>query len=121
MSKVFGKATVLADGEQLPIDRPAKLELGGVRRNVVTGSEVHGFAEESLPSVVEVEATIKSGQSLKAWGDIDNATITFEMDTGQTYILRNAWVENPPVATAGEGGRVPLRFVSTSCEELANG
>lgn len=118
MSKVLGRATVKVDGEVLLIDNGAKLAFGGVTRKVVKGTEIHGYAEEAMEPSVEVAATVDKDSSLKAWADIADATVTFECDTGQVYILKNAWLENPPEVTAGEGGRVPLKFVAKVCEEM---
>ena len=44
--------------------------------------------------------------------------MTFECDTGQTYVQRNAWCVNPPVATDGGGGTVPLQFEGPPAEEM---
>lgn len=119
--RVLGRATVRVDGKPLLVAAAAKLNLGGVQRNTVKGTEVHGFAEEPMEAFVEVEATIKKGQSAKEWGEVENATVMFEADTGQVWTLRNAWQANAVELTAGEGGRVPLRFVSKHCEELVSG
>lgn len=116
--KVFGRATVTVNGQQLLINRDASINVGGVTRHTVKGDTVHGFAEEAMESVVEIQVTVTDGASLKAWGAIDNATVIFETDTGQTFQLPNAWVQDPPEATGGEGGRVPLRFVSATCREF---
>jgi len=50
---------------------------------------------------------------------IKDATITFECDTGQTYLMRNAFITEPPQVTAGDGGKVPLKFAAPAAEEMA--
>lgn len=117
--KVFGQATVKVDGATLLIDRDAALDFGGVKRNVVKGTIVQGYAEEAMEASVDVKATIDSKASLAQWAAINAATVTFEMDTGQVYSLANAWLEEPPKATGGDGGKVPLKFVSDRCEEIS--
>jgi hypothetical protein len=121
MAKVFGKATVKVDGGVLLIDNGAKLNLGGVTRKTVKGTEVHGYAEEAMESSVEVAMTVTPQTSLQALADIDDASVTFEADTGQVYILNHAWLEAPPEMTGGDGGKVPLKFVALACEEMVGG
>lgn len=117
MAKVLGRATVKVDGDVLLIDNGAKFNLGGVTRKIVKGTEVHGFAEESVEPSIEVVATVNGKTSLARWGKIENATVTFEADTGQIWSLANAWLEAPPEVTAGEGGKVTLKFVAAKAEE----
>lgn len=47
-----------------------------------------------------------------------DGTVTFEADTGQTWVLRNAWTEKPAEITAQEGGKVPFRFVGMTCKKM---
>lgn len=116
--KTLGRATVRVDGEELLIDNGASFNPGGVNRNVVKGTKVHGFAEESMEASVECSMTMTRDTDLKKIAAIENATVTFEADTGQTYVLSNAWLESLPVATAQEGGRIPLKFVSRQSEQI---
>lgn len=116
--KVLGIATVKVDGDVLLVDNGAKLNVGGVTRKTVKGTAVHGYAEEAMESFVEVTASMHAETRLKKLAAMSDVSVTFEADTGQTYILNHAWLENPPEPTAGEGGKIPLRFVARSCEEL---
>lgn len=117
--KVLGIATVKVDGDVLLIDNGAKLNPGGVTRTTVKGTEVHGYAEQAMEAFVEVTATMSEQTRLKKIAAMSDVSVTFEADTGQTYILNHAWLENPPETTAGEGGKIPLRFVAKTCEEMA--
>ena len=117
--KVFGQATVKVDGEVLLIDRDAALDIGGVKRNTIKGTTVHGYAEEATEATVEVKATVTGDTDLQQWADIANATIVFEMDTGQTYSLAHAWLTEPPKVTGGDGGAVSLTFAAATAEEVS--
>lgn len=121
MSKVLGKVTVKVNGGILLTEAAATLDVGGVTRKVVKGAEVHGFAEEAMEASVECVMTVTPATSLQELAEIDDASVTFEADTGQIYILNHAWLENPPKATGGDGGKVPLKFVATTCEEMVGG
>jgi hypothetical protein len=116
--QVLGRAAIKYDGNLLLTDKGAKLNIGGVERKTVKGDQVHGYAEGVMEPFVECNISVTPGMSLVALGNIKNSTVTFEADTGQTWILRNAWSEKPPEATAEEGGKVPVRFVGMSCAEM---
>ena len=116
--KVLGRATIKYDGKALLTEKGAKINTGGVERKTIEGDTVHGFAEETKAPFIECEISVTSATSLTELNRIENATVTFEADTGQTWVLRNAWSEKPAEATASDGGKVPMRFVGMSCEEL---
>lgn len=118
MAQVLGRATIKYDGKALRSDKGAKINVGGVSRKVIEGDQVHGFAEETKAPFIECEVNLAKGESLVELGKITDATVTFEADTGQTWVLKDAWVEDPPEATAGDGGKVKLKFVGMSCEEM---
>ena len=58
--------------------------------------------------------------SLQHFADIKESTITFTTDTGNTWILPNAWLaEAPKFTQAGEGGKVNLIFEAAIAEEVS--
>lgn len=116
-NQVLGRAFIKVNGTMLKTHKGAKLDTGGVTRNPVTGTTVHGFAEEAKEPTLECEISVDGTTSIKQLREITDATVTFEADTGQVFVLRNAWIVDPPVITDGEGGKVPLKFSALSCEE----
>ena len=117
--KLLGRAYIKHDGNLLQTKEGASLNVGGVNREPVVGNQVHGYVEKVVAPTVECAITVNASTSLTALAKIDDATITFECDTGQTYVLRNAWLTEPPNMTAGEsGGDVKLKFCAMACEEL---
>ncbi|WP_424682916.1 phage tail tube protein [Frateuria sp. YIM B11624] len=120
MAKMFGKAEVSVDGQRLLVDDSSKLNLGGVNRNVVKGTEVYGFAEETMESTVDVSVFIGADTDLDALNNISDATITFKCDSGQCYVLPHAW--NATTVEAGaatNGGKTTLKFCSAKAERVA--
>lgn len=119
MAKMFGKATISVDGQQLLVSEDSKLNLGGVKRNTVKGNGVYGYAEEAMEATVEAHAYIDSTASLDLWNGISDATILFQCDTGQTYVLPHAWLADPVEATAANnGGKATLKFAAASAEAV---
>lgn len=118
MAQITGRVTVKVNGEILLNKSGWTLHLGGVNRNVVTGDGgVHGYAEETVAPQCSGNLSHTEALDLEALGAIADATVLFETDTGQAYVLRNAWVTEPPVLTAGEG-ETSLTFMAISAERL---
>ena len=116
-NQVLGRAFIKVNGKTLPTHKGAKLNQGGIARKGVVGHEVHGFAEEMVAPMLECEISLAKGDKLSNY-DLSDATVVFECDTGQSYVLRNAWREETPQLTDGEGGKIPLKFSAMKCEEM---
>ena len=120
MAKMFGKAKVSVDGQQLLVAQDAKLNLGGVKRNTVKGTEVYGYAEEPQEAMVECNVYIDSSIDLDALNATTDATIMFSCDTGQVYVLAHAWLESPvEAASANNGGKTALKFASAQAQRVS--
>lgn len=119
MAKKLGKATIKWDGNVLATMPGAKIDIGGDERTTVVGAnDVQGYFETPKQSKVECEISVGRETRLDQLRGIDNATIVFECDTGQIYVVRGGWLINTPEMTASEGGRVPLTFEGPPAEEL---
>lgn len=117
--KRLGKAIIKVDGKVLETLPGAKLDPGGMERTTVVGAnEVHGFSETPKQSKCECEISVGKATSLDELRKIEAATINFECDTGQIYVIRGAWLTNTPEMTASEGGKVPLTFEGPPAEEM---
>jgi len=118
MAQVLGRATIKYDGKVLLTDKGAKLNTGGVARKPIVGDVIHGFAEEAKEPTLDCVISVTKETRLLDLNKIVGATVTFEADTGQTWIVKDAWVVDPTEVTSGEGGKVPLKFAGMSCEEM---
>ncbi len=88
----------------------------GVTREDVVGTDVFGYAEKAVAPSIGCEFAHGSGLSLQALAACVNETITFECDSGPTFILRNAWYASGMELTGGEG-KVACTFKGKQCEE----
>ena len=117
-NKVVGQAKITVDGERYPTDGQSTLELGGVTREAVIGDyDASSFKETPAPSKVECSILVKQGRSLASIQAIDNATIVMEVDTGQTYVVRNAYVSEV-VSLSTNDGKASVVFMGPPAEEL---
>ena len=116
-NKLFGRATIVVDGQVLDTFRGASIDIGGVKRNPQPGANsTGGFTEELQPSKVECEIQMDASLSLTALGDIENATVQFRCDTGQVYLVVGAYCAEPPTATEGDG-KVKMTFQGPAAVE----
>lgn len=117
-NQIIGQARVKADGDTLQTKPGASLELGGPVRTAQRGDyEAGGFSEETAESKLSCTLLVKRGTSLTDLRRIDNATVTFEADTGQVYIIRNAYVADGITLTAGGEGATVV-FQGPPAEEF---
>lgn len=117
-NQVTGRVFVKVNGKLLRSKEGAKLVgYAGRERTAIVGNEVHGYAEKVVAPSIECVISDKRDTSLEELAAVSDATVTFETDTGKTYILRNAWVSNAIDLTGGEG-EVELVFMGAGCEEV---
>lgn len=116
--QLTGRAFIKLNGNLLRSKEGAKLNLGGVNRPPVTGDTgVHGYTERPVAPWIECTISHGADTNLQELADFRDGSVSFETDTGKSYVLREAWCENPPELTTGEG-EVTLRFSGMSAEEV---
>jgi len=119
MGATHSMAYIKHDGTLLSTLPGAKLDLGGrARASVVGDNAIHGYSETLKPSMLECEISLAQGYSLEQLRNLTGATVTYEADTGQTYVMRDAFVTETLSVTAGEGGKVALKFEGQPAEEM---
>ena len=115
-NKVWGQARVRVNGRELTLEPKSSLELGGIARESVEADFKAGFfTEKSVPSKLECSVIITPGLSLAELNAIDDATVTFEGDTGQTYVVNHAYVSDN---VAINDGKAKLVLMGPPAEEV---
>lgn len=119
MSQRFGKAFIKLGSDLLESMPGAKLDLGGVTRSPVNGSNKHlGFSEAVKEGMLECEISVGKDTKIEELAKTTNATVIFECDTGQKYMVREAFLTEPPVMTEGDGGKTSLKFAGHPAERI---
>jgi hypothetical protein len=116
MGHLTGRAFITVAGRRLASKEGAKLGLGNMERTGVLGDAgVLGYQEK--PSIPYVECTIvhDAGTSLTEFANMIDVVVSFDTDTGKSFVIRNAW--NAKVLEMDKG-EVALRFEGMSCEEM---
>jgi hypothetical protein len=104
MTQITGKATVRVDGEELLSEVGATLNVGGVEREAQMGPRgVNGYKENPVAPSVTVVVHHTADTDLVRLGRIVDATVLVETDTGQSWLMRKAFVTEPPELDAAQG------------------
>jgi len=118
MAQITGKAIIRVNGTELRSLDEATLNPGGVNREAVKGGgKVYGYKEETVEPKLEFEVAHTRDTSIIDLGKITDATVIFETDTGDRYVLREAWTAEPP-ALKTTGGSVSMVMSAISCERM---
>lgn len=116
--QLTGKAVIRVDGKEWRCEDGASLDVGGVKREAKAGGgKVHGYTEETAAPELECKVFHAKDTDLTAFNTITDATVLFETDTGDRYVLRNAFVLEPGKLEAKDG-TVSVKFSGMSCERL---
>ena len=106
------------DGTQYDARGSYTYSLGPPKREAIVGPDgVHGYKE--MPQVPYVEGEIVDARDLDlaALQGLTESTVTLELATGKTVVLRDAWyAADGTVGT--EDANVQVRFEGLSAEEI---
>lgn len=117
MSKVTGIAIIRVDGQEYPTQRGATLNPGGVNRNPMMAGKRNYHNEEPQPIAVSATLMHTADIDIIAVGQITNATVMFECDNGQTYLISGAYVTETPELDSGSGG-IRFNMSGANCERV---
>lgn len=106
------------DGVQYDARGSYTYSLGPPKREAIVGADgVHGYRE--MPQVPYVEGEITDARDLDvaALQGLTESTLTLELASGKSVVLREAWYAADGTVTT-EQGAVQVRFEGLSAEEI---
>lgn len=117
--QILGRAFIRVNGQTIPsMPSTAKLSPGGVERSPVVGDFGYlGYSEKPVHGEMECDIAISSDTNIAALNSTTNASITFEGDTGQVWIMRGAALAVPVNVQSGDG-KASVRFVGSAIEQV---
>ncbi len=114
--QITGKVSIRVDGEVLATENQATITPDGVNRN----PERHGgktyYTEEETAPLLECNVLITKDTDVKALSNIKNATVFLEADTGQQYVMRNAFTTE--VVAHDGSGKTAMKMSSDTVDKV---
>jgi hypothetical protein len=108
MTQYIGRVTVRLNGETWESKPGAQIDLGGIERQSQVTDQDMGFTETPKPSRIEAEFAVKRGLTLDPLQSLTDATAVFEADTGQRWIIKDAYRSDTLVVTGNGGAKVVI-------------
>ncbi|MCJ8285102.1 phage tail tube protein [Halomonas sp.] len=115
--RITGIATIRVDGQEFPSERGATLNPGGVNRNVKMAGRRPYYNEEPVAPTLQATVLHTEELDLIEINRIRNATVLFECDNGQDYMLTGAFVTETQELNSGEG-TFRLNLAARTCERI---
>ena len=113
-----GLLSLKSDGEILDALGNFDYGFGTQKREAIVGADrVHGFSETPQVPYVEGEITDRKTLGLRKMFDAQDVTVTLELRSGKTVVLRSAWYAGDAKSST-EKGNVMVRWEGLSLEEL---
>ncbi|MFG1466827.1 phage tail tube protein [Xanthobacter sp. DSM 24535] len=116
MAQVLGIIDLLWRGKNIPIEKGAKLRLGGIKNTAVTYGRKVGRAQEYQGSEVTAKTYLEAGQSYGSVYDEGEGELQVVCDTGQTFVFPDAFLLDPPEMTGGESHE--LKWNASGYQEI---
>lgn len=102
--KLASQAVVTQNGMMLRVLGDGEFDPGGVKRTPTPGpmGVVLGYTEETVPASYKGKGLLAAGEALSDFAFAD-ATVVVTLNTGQKYIMRNAFTTETPKWSGGKG------------------
>lgn len=121
MTQYLGIVDLSWRGVRIPIEKGAKIKLGGVKNNAVVFGRQVGRSQEYEASEITATTHLARGQRVKELYALGEGELQALCDTGQTYVFADAFLTERPEMTSGEGGKIEMKWMAGEPEELLNG
>lgn len=118
MVQVLGIVDIVWRGRNIPVEKGAKLKLGGLKNNAVTYGRKVGRAQEFVGSEITGTTHLERGVSYGSLYDEGEGELQVICDTGHQYTFPDAFLTDIPEMTGGEGGKLELKWAAGDYEEV---
>ena len=110
MGQILGRATITINGAVINSKPGASIDPGGVTRATETTDQQSDYTEGLRPAVFRCNIPLNKGVSLVDLNDLSGVTAQFIGDTGQHYVLADAWRVGELPASGGQNGGVDIEL-----------
>ena len=117
--QILGRAFIRVSGQTLAsLPGSAKLNPGGMERSPVVGDfGFLGYTEKPMHGEIECDIAVDATTDIGKINATTGATVTFEGDTGQVWVMRDAALAAPANVQSGDG-KASLKFIGSAVEQV---
>ncbi len=116
--QTLGIIDIVWRGRNIPVKQGAKFTVGGIQNTVVTYGRRVGRSQEFRGSEVKATSNFERGQRWGALWDAGEGELQVVCDTGQTFVMNDAFLTERPEITGGEDGQFELTWAASAPEEI---
>lgn len=116
--QTLGIVDIVWRGVNIPVEKGAKIKPGGIQNSMVNYGRKAGRAQEFVATEVEAVTNLERGQRFKGLWDPGEGELQVVCDTGQTFVMADAFLTERPDITGGEGGKITLKWAASEPEEV---
>ena len=110
-TRFTGTVTVRLNGKSQRSAPGATIDFGGLSRKTVIGDgQLLGWKGTPMESKVTATFEHCSETDVDLINGLDDGTLSFECDSGVSYLVRNAFSMNPPKLTGGDSSGLSCEF-----------
>ena len=118
MAQTIGIIDIVWGGRKIPVEKGAKLKLGGIKNNTVIVGRQVDRAQEFIASEITAVTRLARGQRFSSLYATGEKELQVQCDTGHTYTFPSAFLIDSPEITGGEGGKLELKWMAGDWEEV---
>ncbi|MEO0374255.1 MAG: phage tail tube protein [Cyanobacteria bacterium P01_A01_bin.17] len=114
----LGIVDIVWRGRNIPVEKGAKIKIGGIQNTAVNYGRQIGRAQEFVGTEVTATTNLERGQRWGNTWDPNEGELQVVCDTGQTFVMDDAFLTERPDITGGEGGKIELQWMASTPEEI---
>ncbi|WP_054310512.1 phage tail tube protein [Mesorhizobium sp. 1M-11] len=116
--QTLGIVDIVWRGRNIPVEKGAKIKVGGIKNNPVHYGRKTARAQEYEGTEVTATTNLERGQRYGNLWDPGEGELQVVCDTGQTFVVGDAFLTDHPELTGGEGGKLELKWAGSAPEEV---
>lgn len=116
--QTLGIVDIVWRGKNIPVEKGAKFKPGGIKNNPVTYGRKVGRSQEFVASEVTATTNLERGQRFSDLWDEGEGELQVVCDTGQTFVMNDAFLTDRPDVSGGDGGKIELMWSASAPTEI---
>jgi hypothetical protein len=117
--QTVGVIDAIWQGTKIPLEKGATFNPGGYKNNTVIAGRQVFRSQEVVPSKLEGTTVLQKGQTFTAMFPETEGELQVICDTGQIFIVPDAFRLDVPDVTGGDGGKVKVTWNGSAAQEMS--